>query len=537
MDNEKYRKLYLQEAGTHLEGIERRLLALEKKPSDSEIIDGLFRHYHSLKGMSASMGYEPIKELSHAQEDVLDGIRDRGASAPAEVIAALFNSLDRLKVLIGRVEKNEPLDDRNREDDAKRPSLQKKAPSPAGTENASPLLRLPGMVKVDSSLFDELLAMAGELFMILGTLKTITQDIRSIELKDGVYNLGKTISRLHGSIFSARMLPIEDLTTGLPRLVHDMAGKGKKDVTLTIKGADIKVDRSILNDIASPLVHIIRNSVDHGIESAAERKALGKPPEGSINLHAYQKKHRVVIKISDDGRGIDVEGVRSKLITSGMNAADAASMSRRELLMAVCRAGLTTSMSVTETSGRGVGMDVVKDVVEAHGGTLYIDSIEGTGTAITIELPRSTSIIRTLMVISGGKEVLAPISHIEKIIEIEQGQEDVTSLLYEDEEIPVLDLAAEMGIKSSKDAAGAVLIIETERKLPGRLIGGEKRHMGILVDDFSMEMEAYVKSLSPPLMKIWGISGVTVMGDGRPVFILDIPQIIERALSAEETAL
>ncbi|MFQ5428381.1 MAG: chemotaxis protein CheA [Thermodesulfobacteriota bacterium] len=529
MDKEKYKKLYLQEAGLHLEGIEMRLLALEKEPSDPETIDGLFRHYHSLKGMSASMGYDSIKELSHAQEDILAGIREKRGSASTEVSTALFNSLDRLKDLIGRVERNEPLDDRKEADKAKGPPRRKKATAPVKRQSAGPLLRLPGMVKVDSSLFDELLATAGELFMILGTFKALTQDLRSIELKDGVHNLGKTISRLHGSIYSARMLPIEDLTMGLPRLVRDLAAKNKKAVTLDIKGDDIKVDRSILSDIASPLVHIIRNAVDHGIESAVEREALGKPAEGSVSIHAYQKKQRVAIKISDDGRGIDVEAIRSKLMASGMNAAQAAAMSREELLMAVCRAGLSTSASVTETSGRGVGMDAVKDMVEAHGGALYIDSIEGKGTAITIELPRSTSIIRTLMVISGGKELLAPIALIEKIIKIEEGQEDLSSLEYNDEVIPVVDLAMQMGIES--EARGrAVLIVETEKKHPHSLIGADKSHIGILVDDFAMEMEAYVKSLSPPLMKIWGISGVTVMGDGRPVFILDIPQIIEGAL-------
>ncbi|MFQ5480750.1 MAG: chemotaxis protein CheA [Thermodesulfobacteriota bacterium] len=528
MDTTKYKKLFLTEAGTHIEGIERRLLVLEKEPSNEDVIDGLFRHYHSVKGMSASMGYESIKELAHGCEDLLSGIREDKTSAGAEVISALFNSLDRLKEFIERLNNDKPLDDRKRAVKTKNTSpeirplggVKKKVPG-------SPL-RLPGMVKVDSSIFDELLGTAGELFMILGTFKSLTQNIRSIELKDGVHTLGKAVKKLHGSIFSARMLPIEDLTGGLPRLVRDMTDKSGKAVNLNIKGADISLDRAILEDLASPLVHIIRNAVDHGIETASEREALNKPPEGSITIHAYEKKQRVVILITDDGRGIDTESIRSKLMESGMNTAEAEAMSRDELIMAVSRAGLSTAESVTETSGRGVGMDVVKDVVDAHGGTLHIDSTGGAGTTITIELPRTSSIIRTLMVISGGREILAPISLIEKIVEIEKNPGDIKDLEYEGELIPVVDLAAEMGL-TGESPKGAVLIVERDNKGGRAVAAGEKSHVGILVDDFGMEMEAYVKSLSAPLMKIWGISGVTVMGDGRPVFILDIPQVIKRA--------
>ncbi len=532
MDNSKYKKLYLTEAASHLEGIEKRLLALEKSPADSELIDGLFRHYHSIKGMSASMGYTPVKELAHAQEDQLSKIRKDNAEATKELITSLFASLDRLKEFIRRVENDEPLEDRGRgrKEREKTPPSMKRPSTPAkkaAKDRPAPPLRLPGMVKVESSVFDELLSTAGELFMILSAFKGLTQKIRAIEFKDGVHNLEKAVERLHNRIFSTRMLPIEDLTGGLPRIVRDMAEHSEKAVELKIMGADISLDRAILDDLASPLVHIIRNAVDHGIETSAERKALGKPAAGSITIHAFQKRQRVVIEISDDGRGIDVEGVREKLVESGLASDEAAAMGRGELLMATCRAGLSTSGSVTETSGRGVGMDVVKDIVEGHGGTLYIDSKEGRGTTITMELPRTTSIIRTLLVTSGGEELLAPISLIEKVVEIEDGAADVKDFEYEGKEIPLVDLAGLMGIKTGA-RPGAVLIVENGKG--GHALHGDAAgHVGILVDDFGMEMEAYVKSLPAPLLKLWGVSGVTVMGDGRPVFILDIPQIISGA--------
>ncbi len=589
MDNEKYRKLYLQEAAAHLEGIERSLLSLEERPADEELVDGLFRHYHSLKGMSASMGYNPIKDLSHAQEERLSGVRKGEAEVTPELIETLFASLDRLKELIGRVERKEPLEDRDRDSgmesegpgvDAEeaRPTGQAMGRGPGDTaargqapghgpldkgqktgktssDNgaqaeepppaaelppiapapgpgrraarpaaAQPALRLPGMIKVESAVFDELLSSAGELFMILGVFKGLAQKTRDIDLRDGVYNLEKAVKKIHGRIYATRMLPIEDLTGGLPRIVRDIAAKENKSVRLSMKGTEISVDRAILEDLASPLVHIIRNAVDHGIETQEEREVLGKAPTASLNIRAYQKRQRVVIEISDDGRGIDVEKVRARLIDQGMDKDEAAAMSREDLLMAVCRPGLSTAGSVTDVSGRGVGMDVVKEVIEARGGSLRIESEKGGGTAITLELPRTTSIIRTLQVVSGGKELLAPISPIEKVVEIEDPAPEMKTMRYEGKEIPVVNLAAEMGMEPGR-GPGAVLVVEGAN--------GENGHVGIFVDDFGMEMEAYVKSLAPPLTGLWGVSGVTVMGDGRPVFILDIPQITSRAQQPE----
>jgi len=315
MDNSKYKTLYLTEANSHIEGIETRLLALEKSPSDGELIDGLFRHYHSIKGMSASMGYTPIKDLSHAQEDRLSKIRAEKGEATRELITSLFTSLDRLKVFIHRIENNEPLEDR--EEDTRspyeeiNPAKEQKKTAPG---RAEPPLRLSGMIKVESSVFDELLSNAGELFMILSSFKSLSKKIREIDFKDGVHNLEKTIERLNNRILSARMLPIEDLTGGLPRIVRDMADRGTKAVKLRITGAEISVDRAILDDLASPLVHIIRNAIDHGIEPSEQRAAIGKAEAGTISLKAYEKRERVVIEISDDGRGIDVERIRNKLI-------------------------------------------------------------------------------------------------------------------------------------------------------------------------------------------------------------------------------
>ncbi|MFQ5441735.1 MAG: chemotaxis protein CheA [Thermodesulfobacteriota bacterium] len=540
MDVSKYKKLYLEETAGHISGVEKGLLALENDPADPDTIDNLFRHYHSLKGMSASMGYEPIKKLAHAQEDLLSQIRSKKAAATPAMISTLFDSLDRFKELLSRVEEDRPLDIditgdlkniKSIEADETGEPAESSQPQ-KGAENKKPSameLKLPNTLKVDSSLFDELLATVGELFMAIGSLKELSLAMRNVEFKDGLYGLGKTLDKLHAEILNARMLPIRDLTEGLPRIIRDMSRMSGKSVELKITGTGISIDRTILEDLGSPLVHIIRNCVDHGIETPKEREDAGKASTGNIVITAHEKRKRVVIEISDDGRGIDVAKVKARALKEGVyDASNTTSMGN--ILDLICLPGLSTSGEVTDTSGRGVGMNVVKDVVEGHGGSLHIESTPGKGTAITIELPRTTSIMKSLIVETGGEHFLVPISIIEKVITLEGDAPSSEALDYEGSRVPLADLGDVLGIKAKKKtASGAVLLIESGGAKKGSGDGPQKKSFrGIRVDGFGMEIDAYIKALSPPLSKMWGISGVTIMGDGRPVFVIDIAQILSR---------
>ena len=210
--------------------------------------------------------------------------------------------------------------------------------------------------------------------------------------------------------------------------------------------------------------------------------------------------------------------MKARAIKEGMHPSEVEALGESEALMLICRPGLSTSETVTETSGRGVGMNVVKDVVESRGGIMFIETKPGAGTTITLDLPRTTSIIRALVIEASGEEFLVPISMIEKVIEVEGDEETIE---YEGAEVPLVDLARVMGMKPrGRSVPRAVLIVEPGgRARPGRDL------RGIKVDDFGMEIEAYVKALRPPLASLWGVTGITIMGDGRPVFVLDVAQI------------
>lgn len=575
MDTSKYKALYLQEAGEHVAGIEQGLLALEKNLADAATVDALFRHYHSIKGMSASMGYVTIQKLAHVQEDLLDKIRSKKISPVPGITNTLFECLDAMKALIRSIEEDTPLDldaapfaakikavidaasGAQPSPQAKEPSVAEASSAPAGAASTADL-RLSNVMKVEGRVFDGLLSCVGDLVMALSSFKTLTQIARSVEFKEGVHTLGKAIAALHGNILSARMLPISDLTEGLPRVIRDISQRSGKEVSLKIEGAELKLDRAILEGLGSPLVHIIRNAVDHGIESVAEREAAGKPREGTIIIKAYSRRERVIIEVSDDGKGINVEKIKKKAVAAGVPEEKAAAMTDKEAWMLVCLPGVTSAEAVTDTSGRGVGMDVVKGVIDALGGFLEIESAPGAGTRIILELPLTTAIIKTLLVAVKDEIFLLPLSRIERVIEVSGDSISTGVYKYGDTDVPVVPLGAALGMNEGPNRDKYTLIIVEAKNMSSRapqlslsphalrgdhsgtsLSGEETEHkesaarVALRVDAFGDEIDAYVKPLLPPIAKLWGVSGITVMGDGRAVFLVDIGQITSAAMAVK----
>ncbi|MBI5826317.1 MAG: Hpt domain-containing protein [Deltaproteobacteria bacterium] len=532
MDTSKYKALYLQETHDHLSGIEKGLLLLDKEPGNSVAVDSLFRHYHSIKGMSASMGYEPLARLAHAQEDLLDRARSKKTVPAPETVSTLLECLDALRALVKKVEGDEPLntdispflDKITRARDAGATGVAA-GPATAHAPEAAAVLKISDIMKVEGRVFDDLLATVGDLFMSLSAFKSLTHGVRSIEFKDNVHALGRSINSIYNNILSARMLPVEDLTEGLPRVVRDISRKSGKEVDLKIEGAEIRLDRSILEGLGSPMVHIIRNAVDHGIESRDERLSAGKPASGTISVRAYAEKDRAVIEVSDDGHGIDPDKLKAKAVAKGFPQARLASMTGKEALMLVCVPGLSTSDNVTETSGRGVGMDVVKEAIEGLGGSLEIESVHGEGTKIIMKLPRTSSIVKSLLVADGAEQFLLPMSRIIRAMEVNASSVAGGTLDMDGVGIPVIGLGSALGIrKRHENRLSTVILVD------GSGAGGTGV-VGVVVDSFLDEIDAYVKPLTPPISRIWGVSGITIMGDGRPVFLLDLTQIISRALA------
>lgn len=570
MDTNKYKALYLQETGEHLSGIEEGLLALEKDAVDPSVVNALFRHFHSIKGMSASMQYDVITKLSHAQESLLDQLRTTKIFVTPDVMDALFKSFDCLKSLVRMVEDGlSPAGDIapyvalinavvcgaggsgstgdvcNTGSVSNTGGIKKdvKAASAGSTAGVPPSalritdariadpaeeLRIAHLMKVDSKVFDDLLASVGELFMSMSSFKAMSLASRSTEFKDGVHALGKSVDKLHNQILSARMLPIADVTEGLPRIIRDMSKRSAKEIAFAIEGGDITLDRAILEGLGAPLVHIIRNGVDHGIESLNERKAAGKRPAGSIVLRARAQKDRVIIEVIDDGKGIDPACIRKKAVENGVDAARVNAMSDKEALMLVCLPGLSNASVVTDTSGRGVGMDVVKNTVEGLGGALDIVSVKDKGTKIVMTLPRTTAITRALLVGVGHEQFMVPISRIEKVLELNAGETASGVIRYLERDVPVVPLAGLLRVDPAADKTTTVVLLVERHKKRKPPDTGTRDFIGFEFDSFGLEINAYIKPLMPPISRLWGVSGITIMGDGRPVFLIDVAQILAR---------
>ncbi|MBI5237365.1 MAG: Hpt domain-containing protein [Deltaproteobacteria bacterium] len=558
MDTSKYKTLYLQEVSGHLSGIESGLLALEKNPSDSAAIDQLFRFYHSIKGMSASMGYMPIMKLAHAQEDLLSSMRSGTLRATAALISALLQCLDALKKLVSAVEQGAPLNldtapyidwlkglSSGADGPPSPADLRMTAPATgdqplqAGMGKGAPtasnahVLRLSGTMRVEAAVFDELLSAVGGLYMGIAGFKDISKSGGSIALKDAVHGLETTANRLYAGVLSARMLPVSQLIEGLPRIVRDLASKGLKQVELKIEDTGISLDRTILEGLGSPLVHIIRNAVDHGIEPLDERKRLGKPALGSITLSVDGGKNRVAVVISDNGRGIDRRQVLAKAAQKGIPAPRLMSLTDKEVLSLICLPGLSTKEGISETSGRGVGMDAVKNAIEALGGTVDIESESGKGTKITLDLPRTTSIIKALSVRVSDELFLLPLSAVVKVVEAAAKAASGASFAFEGAQIPLIPLASAVGLKEiGRREIYTVVVAEAGNHSGGGTETAGNAAAGLAafrVDDFVSEFDAYINPLLPPMSRLKGVSGITVMGDGRPVFLLDLPYLIAKA--------
>jgi len=350
----------------------------------------------------------------------------------------------------------------------------------------------------------------------------VSKDLESDPLQDGMLQMNNLIRDLHSQVMSVRMTPIENLMERLPRVVRDLARKSGKKVDLKIDGKDIELDRAIVDEMADPLVHILRNCVDHGIETVFERELVGKNATGQIRIRAMREKDQVYINIEDDGKGMDTEKIKRKAIARGLIKKERiATIPDKEVFMMVCHSGLSTAEQVTDVSGRGVGMDAVKNVVDSVGGSLEIDSILGKGTSITLKLPLTVAIVHVLLVRLGNETLAIPINKIIRTLEVEKHElkrsQKQMAILIGNEMVPLLSLKKVLDIKGNKTASDQISIVIVEMK---------SKKVGLVVDGFIEQQEAFVKPLEAPLEWIKGLSGATILGDGSVIFVLDIPNLL-----------
>jgi two-component system chemotaxis sensor kinase CheA len=663
-DMSEYKEMYAVEAAEHLQSMNDALLSLEKDPKNNETINVMFRAAHTLKGMSATMGYSNIAELTHDMENLMDRVRKNEMVLDTAAIDMLFEVLDTLEkmvevpenssqfdisALVGKIaqlskgavagspakeqppaaekygeatqqtheeavpgsvsdaaeggtqkapEKEcalfsvtvtlhescvlksaraavalrnlselgdvvetkpslkdiedekfdrvftvtlstkedakkigdsvkttsevvnvdvKPLDNAGSESLTKKKIEDKECSSDAGRAAVKNVQS----VRVGIERLDSLMNLVGELVINKIRLMQIASDHKLDYLEETLASLNRLTNDLQEEIMATRMVPIDQIFNRFPRMVRDLAKKEGKDIELILEGGDIELDRTVLDEVGDPLVHILRNCVDHGIESPEAREKAGKNRKGKVKLAARREKNYVVIEAQDDGKGMDPKKFRDSAVAKGvMSAEDIAKLTDTEVLNLSFLPGFSTAEKITDVSGRGVGMDVVKTKIEALGGSVKLESKAGEGTDITLKLPLTVAIIHSLMV-KVGKDIYAvPITNVVRDLAIKKDMiktikgEEVIMMM--GEVLPLIRLHDLFNVKSNGFDDMIVVVVER---------GGS--NVGIVVDHVLGQQEVIIKKLDNRLLKgVKGFAGATILGDGNVALILDVGTLI-----------
>ncbi len=466
-------------------------------------------------------GFE-LLAISQDDSDRLHGL----LSTIAEVAAVTVEPITRLD---GTAKEGFPDPDQDESGAELRTTASRPAPAGqngAAVQNQKKTIRT---VRIDVQKLDSLMNLVGELVIERTRLERFADILeskyRSEELIDALNeisgHLGQITGELQEEIMKARMLPIAQVFNRFPRMVRDLAHKLGKEINLVIEGRDTELDRNVIEIISDPLVHLIRNAIDHGLETPAERMRAGKPRAGTLTLRAFHQESHIVIIVEDDGRGLDPDKLRAKAVEKRLLDAEAAArLTDQEAMYLVFHAGFSTAENVSDISGRGVGMDVVKAQIERVNGTVEMRSTPGQGTAVTIKLPLTLAIIRALMVSLGDYLYAFPLNNV--VETIQTGVEEIR--LIGDSEVvvvrgEVLPLIRLGRLFRQQEAGG-------NGKLYVVIIGMGQDRVGVVVDRFIGEQEIVIKTLSDFLGHVPGIAGATILGDGRVALIVDVRALL-----------
>lgn len=398
------------------------------------------------------------------------------------------------------------------------------ASTAAPTGTPAPIAPTPSpTVRVRTQTLDRFLSAVGEVILSSSQLKTgIARYVQDPEVADGFDRVDRRVAELQRRVLELRTAPLVRVTDHLPRTARQVAEKLGKRVEVEIVGAELELDRAILDRLTEPLLHLVRNAVDHGLEAPSDRLAAGKSEIGRLRVEARRQKDSILIDVSDDGRGIDLESVMARAIDAGLVHPDLATdLPPEEVVAFIFNAGLSTAQSVSEVSGRGVGMDAVKATIESLGGGVELRTELGIGTTTTLVVPITAAVQRVLLVGIADQRVAIPIAKVERILEIapssiEEAAGD-TFALVDDEPIPVLSLARRLCIESAEPELPSVPMVLTE-------IRGED--VALRVDRFEGQQEIYVKPVPELLAGVRILAGLTLLEDGCPVFLLDLNQLV-----------
>lgn len=645
-DTSRYLSLFVSEATEHLEALGKELVRLESGAT-REAIDSLFRHAHSVKGMSSSMGYETTMRLAHSLEDLLDVVRSKPQSFERTVADLVLQSVDALTSHVKAAQAGQPFPDHTPLREAlqtltasmqsgtiKPPTpsspappapLLESAPAPEGALpprwaialKVSPTSAQPGVrgflaykrlsslgnvfrctppiddvkagklqqggftleletnetesaiqktisqvadvtlasigraavapptpspeekeaetrvvgqephrtVRVRTELLDEFVDLSGELLLATAGVREVGRGLDEeprAKLNEAVDRLHALVRGLHDKVMKARMTPVSAITDRLPRAARDIARRRGREIELIISGSEVELDRAIVDELNDPVLHLLRNAIDHGVEPPEERRMRGKPPRGTVKLMIKRASDRVLLEVADDGRGMDVDRLKAIAVERGLITTEqAAAMGEREALLLSCAPGLSTAESVTDISGRGVGMDAVKRAVEAVGGTLEITSRRGLGTTFRLSLPLTVAMVNLLLVGVGDDVYGLPITKVAGVVETNRSSlsrsRDIPYLAFGASAVPARELAQVLDVPGRPQSV--------DRVSPFVVVDADDGRVALAVDALLGQEEVVLKALTRPLDQVPGLAGVTVLGSGRPVFILDVARL------------
>ena len=378
-------------------------------------------------------------------------------------------------------------------------------------------------VRVDINRLDNLMNLVSELIIIKTRLEDIDSDSKNQNMAEAVEYLERITTNLHDAVMKVRMVPIERVFNRFPRMVRDLSRELGKDIQLNISGEETELDRTVIDEIGDPLIHLIRNAIDHGIENKNERIRNNKNPVGNIFLRAYQDGNSVVIEVEDDGKGIDIEKIKKKAVENNiLSKSDVEGLSEKEAIDLLFSPGFSTADTISDISGRGVGLDVVKTKIESLGGTVGVETVTNKGSKFIIRLPLTLAIIQALLVVVGNEKYAIPLNSIKEITSIEkdsirnvQGQEVI---LYRNSVLPIIRLAEVLDVETS--------VVKDEEEITVVVVKKGNKNTGLIVDGLIGQQEIVIKSLGKYLAGIKDIAGATILGDGQVALIIDTNTIV-----------
>jgi two-component system, chemotaxis family, sensor kinase CheA len=531
-DRDLLLQTFLTEAGEHLRTLEESLVALEARPDDAELLNGIFRVAHSLKGDALMVGFPRIAEFAHGLEDLLERLRDGALAVDADVVSLLLRAVDVLRALLAAAAAGQDTVPADLEATQAAivaacagPDAEASAPAEHAATAKVAVTAEAGTLRVDVAKLDRMLNLTGEIAIARGRVAQMMMALPTgigQEILEVHRDADRLQMDLQEQVMKARMVPVGPFFRQYSRTVRDVARAHGKSVRLVTEGDDVELDTRVAERLRDPLTHMIRNSIDHGIESPELRAALGKAPEGCLTLRAAHEGGLIVIEVHDDGAGFNRQRIAERARETGL-VAEPQLLPDSELLGLVFAPGFSTAETVTDLSGRGVGMDVVRRNIEGLRGTLAIASVDGEGATITIRLPLTLAIIDGFGVGVGDETYVVPLDAVLECLALpadsHRDGDGHGVINLRGEPLPYLRLRDRFKATGAAPRREHVLVVQHA--------GGRA---GIAVDALYGERQAVIKSLGAGLDGLSGLAGSTILGDGRVALILDVPALLREAV-------